>query len=1056
MIEWFARNPVAANLLMITIVIAGFVSASQSIPLETFPSFESDRITVSTQFRGATPKAVEDGITTRIEEAIYDLEGIDKIESRSAEGVSSVVAEVVSGYDRRQILSDVKLRVDALSTLPQTAENPVVSINQRNFGVIFLGVMADPSTTISKKALRQAADKVRQDLLLDPNISVIEYDGATNYEISIEVPSNVLDAYNLSLADIGRKIREGSADISAGNIQSRAGDILVRTDGQAYSESDFARIPIVSDGAGNPIRLGQIATIRDGFEEQPLVTLFNGKQAVMLEVLRVGDQSAIKVADAVHAYIANSKDTLPSGISLEFWDDDSVVVRDRLSTLVSSGIQGGILVLLLLSLFLRPAIAFWVFLGIPVSFMGALIFMPFVDGTFNVISLFAFITVLGIVVDDAIVTGENIYRRMREGEDSLTAAITGTKQIALPVTFGILTTVVAFSPLSNMGNTRQAFLAAQIPMVVIPVLLMSLVESKFVLPAHLSHIKPRNEAAKENWLARVQLKISRGFEEAIIRYYQPFLERCLDNKAITLALILGVSAVVTSYAQFGHIKFTFFPRVQSEEIRFSLTMPDTTGFETTHKHVQTITRTVQEMQEKYRDPETGVSVIRHVFSTSGSSGRTNKASVGRVSVELIPPPERHIEIKASELASEIRKTITPLIPGFEKLSVRAESGGGRSPINLELSGADYDRMGEVVSLIREQLAGYPFVYDIQDNFTGGKEELNIELKPAAYALGLSLSDVASQVRNAVFGFQAQRIQRGRDELRVMVRYPLEERSAIEDLTQLSIKVQGSSTELPLSDIAELSASTSPTTLYRLDRKGILNVTADINKERTDLPAIMRDLRAFMNEVKSSYPDVNVTYRGEAEEQQKSSSSLLSGLFIVLILIYALLAIPFKSYGQPFIVMSVIPFGVVGAILGHIIVMRDLSFLSIVGMLALTGVVVNDSLVLVDTINQKRKQGASVMEAISQSGAIRFRPVLLTSLTTFAGLTPLLLDFSTQAEFLKQMAISLGFGILFATIITLILVPINYLLAYQAKHAVLRFWNKPDSPDSKSRYSWSKS
>ena len=1056
MIEWFARNPVAANLLMVAVVIAGFVSASRSIPIEAFPSFEPDRITVTTAFRGATPRSVEDSITSRIEEAIYDLEGIEKIESRSSEGSSVVIADVVPGYEKRQVLNDIKLRVDALSTLPQAAEKPVVAIAQLNFGVIFLAVLGDDNANIGPKLLRTTADKVREDLLLSPEISLIEYDSVADYEISIEVDQQTLDAYNLSIDEIGQRIREGAVDISAGNIQSRAGDILVRTDGQAYTESDFAKLPIISNGSGVPVRLGQIATINDGFEEQPLITKFNGKPAIMLEVLRVGDQSAIQVANEVHKFIAKSKQTLPPGISLEFWDDDSVVVRNRISTLVDSGIQGGILVLILLSLFLRPAIAFWVFLGVPVSFMGALIFMPFVDGTFNVMSLFAFITVLGIVVDDAIVTGENIYRRMREGEDSLNAAIRGTQQIALPVTFGILTTVVAFSPLADLGSTRQAFLASQIPMVVIPVLLMSLVESKFVLPAHLSHIKPRNESETNSGLAKIQVKISRGLENAIISHYQPFLNRCLKNKALTLVWFLSFSAIIVAYAQFGHIKFTLFPRVQSEEIRFTLTMPDTTGFATTHQHIETISQEVQRAQEKYRDPVTGVSVIRHIYSTSGSTGRTNKASVGRVNVEIIPPPERHVQITATELAREIRLAVTPEIVGFEKLSVRAETGSSATPINVELSGTDFKEMGEVVALVRERLKTYPFVYDIQDNYTGGKEELDIDLTPAAHALGLDRAEVASQVRNAIFGFEAQRIQRGKDELRVMVRYPLDQRSSIEDLTQLPIKVPNSNQELPLSDIATFSSGISPTTLYRLDRKGILNVSADFNKELGNMASIMRDLVPYMNEVTTLYPNVSVAYRGEAEEQEKSNSNLLSGLFIVLILIYTLLAIPFKSYGQPFIVMSVIPFGVVGAILGHIIVMRDLSFLSIVGMLALTGVVVNDSLVLVDTINQKRREGKSVMEAVSESGAVRFRPVLLTSITTFAGLTPLLLDFSTQAEFLKQMAISLGFGILFATIVTLLIVPINYLIAYQAKHALLDFWNKEDKSNTKTIYSWSKS
>jgi len=1042
MIEWFARNPVAANLLMVGIVIAGIVSASQSIPMEVFPSFEVDRVTVQTQIRGATPKSVEDGVTTRIEEAIYALDGIEKVRGRSSEGLSVVIADVAAGFDRRKILNDIKLRVDALNTLPGAAEKPVVSISQRNPGVIFVGVIGDPKLNISSKTLREIADRVREDLLSDPSITTIEYDGTANYEISIEIAPAVLDSYNLTLADVGQRIREGSVDVSAGNIKSKNGDILVRSAGQAYSAEEFARIPILTGGDGQPLRLGDIARIVDGFEETPLITLFNEKPAVMLEVLRVGDQSAIDVSDAVHAYMNKAKDSLPTGVSLEFWDDDALLVKARLSTLLTSGIQGGILVILLLSLFLRPAVAFWVFLGVPVSFMGALIFMPFVGGTFNMISLFAFITVLGIVVDDAIVTGENIYRKMREGADSLTASISGTKQIALPVTFGILTTVVAFSPLADLGNTRQGFLAKQIPMVVIPVLLMSLVESKLVLPAHLSHIKPRREDQKSNFFARVQLNISRGFERAIKRYYQPFLGHCLNNKLVTVSLLLGVSAVVMAYAQLGHIKFTLWPRVQSEEIRFSLTMPDTTGFATTHQHIQTINSKVREMQEKYRDPDTGKSVIRHIYSTSGSSGRTNKASVGRVSVEIIPPPERHVDITATQLAREVRQAVGT-IPGMEKLSVRAETGGGISPIDVQLSGDNLERMGEVVNLLRNKLKEYPTVYDIQDNYTGGKEEINIELKPNAYALGLSLADVAEQVRNGVFGFQAQRIQRGRNEIRVMVRYPIENRSAIEDLTQLPIKVRNSNTELPLSDIATFSAGSSPTTLYRLNRIGILNVTADIEKEIGDLSAVMRDLRSYLEEIKQSFPDINYEFKGEAEEQAETNASLTSGTVVVLLCIYALLAIPFKSYGQPFIVMSVIPFGVVGAILGHILMMRDLSFLSIVGMLALSGVVVNDSLVLVDSINQRRKRGMELLEAVVTSGGARFRPVMLTSLTTFAGLTPLLLDFSTQAEFLKQMAISLGFGILFATGVTLVIVPINYLLAHQVKHSILRFWNASD-------------
>lgn len=1049
MIEWFARNPVAANLLMIGIVLTGLLSASRSIPLEVFPTFVFDQITVSTQFRGATPDSVEDGLTKRIEEAIYDLEGVEELNSRSAEGLSTVIADVRSGYDRRDVLNDVKLRIDALNTLPGSAEKPIVAINQRNSAVIFLAILGDEAGTIGETELRKTADNIREGLLKLSTITSVEFDSAANYEISIEITPQTLESYNLTLADVGMAIRQGSVDVSAGNIKSEDGDILVRTDGQAYTADDFAKIPVVSSGTGPPLRLSDIAIIKDGFEEQPLITLFNGRRTVMLEVMRVGDQSAVEVAEAVHSFIAKTEPNLPQGFNLEFWDDDSLIVKARLATLLKSAFQGGLLVLILLSLFLRPAVAFWVFIGVPVSFMGAFIFMPFVNGTFNVISLFAFITVLGIVVDDAIVTGENIYRKMREGEDSLSAAINGTRQIALPVTFGVLTTIVAFTPLTSLGNSRLGIIAAQIPMVVIPVLLMSLIESKLVLPAHLSHIKPRSDAQRDGFFARIQMNISRGLENGIVKYYTPFLERCLSNKTLVLTLILAVSAVTVATAYLGHIKFTQFPRVQSEEIRFTLSMPDTTSFDTTHKHIATIVGHVQDLKEKYRDPETGKSIIRHVFSTSGSTGRTNKASVGRVSVEIIPPPERHIEIKATELAREVRKLVGD-IPGAQQLSVRAESGGGVSPIDVQLSGSNLEKMGEVVEQVRLKLREFPAVYDIQDNYSGGKEELSIDLKKRAYALGLTRADVAEQVRDAVFGFQAQRIQRGRNELRVMVRYPLAHRSAIEDLSQLPITVQGSDRRVPLSDIATLKPGSSPTTLYRLNRVGILNVRADIEKELADLPAIMRDLRAFMDDLLQSYPEVSYEFKGEAEEQAESNANLSTGLILVLITIYTLLAIPFKSYGQPLIVMSVIPFGVVGAILGHILMMRDLSFLSIIGMLALTGVVVNDSLVLVDTINQQRRRGVEVLQAVLTSGAMRFRPVLLTSITTFAGLTPLLMDFSTQAEFLKQMAISLGFGILFATIITLILVPINYVIAHQAKHALLRFWNAPDTHNTKQK------
>ena len=1045
MIEWFARNSVAANLLMMSIVIIGVLSASKAIPVEVFPSFEVEAVTISTSLRGATPKSIEDTVTNRIEEAINDLEGIKEINATSSEGLSVVVAQVAAGHEKRELLNDIKLRVDALNTLPSDVENPVVSLSSHNPGVLQVAVIGD----IEYKTLRQTAESIREELLLTPDITLVNLLGVTDYEVSIEVTPETLDRYNLSLADITRAVQQGSVDISAGNIKTFDGDILVRTDGQAYTKSDFIKIPVITQLGADPVLLGDIAHVNDGFEDQPITTLFNGSPAVMMDVLRTGKQSSIAIADQVKDYIEAFNLRSTNGIRVDYWDDDSKLIKARLSTLISSGVSGSILVLLILSLFLRPAIAFWVFLGVPVSFMGAFIFMPLVGGTFNMMSLFAFITVLGIVVDDAIVTGENIYSKMRDGLEPVKASIIGTKEIAVPVTFGILTTVVAFLPMTNLGANRIGFIAAQVPLVVIPVLLFSLIESKLVLPSHLSHVKARDEK-QLNKLARFQLNFARGFENKIIQYYKPFLRRCLLNPIITITTLVSITSLIVAWTLSGHLKFTFFPTVESEEITLTLVMPDTTGFETTKKHIQHIEAQANILKDKYRDPVSNKSIIRHTYSTIGSSGSTVKPSVGRVRLELIGPEERSSNVRASEIAREMRLLVGD-IPGAEKFSIHSSAARGEEPILIELSGANIDSLRKTGLKLRDRLHEYSGIFDIQDNFSSGKEELNLVLKPKAYSLGLSLADVAEQVRGSVFGFEAQRIQRGREEVRVMVRLQKENRSSREDLARLPIHIDGNS-PIPLSDLAKIEQVSSPTTLQRLNRKSIISVSADVDKKNVDVPAVLRDLQDFLASEQQRVSGLTFTFKGEAKEQAENNEGFKSGGLLVLIAIYALLAIPFKSYTQPFIVMSVIPFSISGAILGHIITGYDLSILSVVGMMALLGVVVNDSLVLVDYINQQRRRGIAVFQAVLESGAARFRPVLLTSLTTFAGLTPLLLNKSTQSEFLKQMAISLGFGILFATAITLIIVPVNYLVAYRIKYGSrtlaanlwqhwLIFWNK---------------
>lgn len=1017
MIAWFTKNHVAANLLLISILLAGLFSVSTQIPLEVFPSFEADRISVSVTLRGSTPEDVEKGVAIRIEEAVQDLEGIKRITSRSSEGSASVSIEVDTGYDPRELLADIKSWVDAINTFPVDAEKPVVALAQRTREVIAVTV----SSEYGEKETLEYAEQVRDDLLRLPEITQVELSGVRDYEIAIEVSQDTLRQYDLRLSDISSAISNSSTDVSAGNLKTQGGDVLIRSKGQAYRKDEFAQVVVKYQADGTIIRLGDIASITDDFEETPVRTRFNGKQAAFIDVYRIGPQSAIEVADAVKNYITEHQSQLPEGFELSFWDDDSEIVKSRIATLTTNAIQGGILVLALLTLFLRPAIAFWVFIGIPVSFMGAFLAMPIFGITLNVMSLFGFILVLGIVVDDAIVTGENVYTHLKTAESGEQAAIRGTQEVATPVTFGVLTTVAAFLPLAFIEGNRGA-LFAQIPVVVIPVLLFSLIESKFVLPAHLKYLKLRSEKSNPSKLQQFQQRFADGFEHAIMKYYQPLLNVALKNKLATASLFVGVFFIILTLITSGWTKFIFFPRIPSETVRAELTFPAGTPFEVTNKYIIDMSDKAKELQDKYRD-EDGQSVILNILATTG--GRGGSSNTGSVRFEITPAEKRESDIGSRELASEWRDLIG-IIPGAESVTFRAEFGRSSDPIDVQLSGSSIDTLEAVAEKVKERLATYPTVYEIADSMSDGKDELQIELTEQGLALGLNRVDVSQQVRNSFFGAQVQRIQRGRDDVRVMVRLPIEERRSVADLTDILIKTPTGGT-VPLSHVATLVPGQSPSSIYRIDRYRTLNVTADVEKSNTNMTILQADLKTYLDELMVQYPGVDYSLEGEAKEQRESFGSLAWGLVFVFFIIYALLAIPFKSYLQPLIVMSVIPFGMIGAVMGHWVMGMELTIMSLLGMLALIGVVVNDSLVLVDFINKKREEGGDLLETVKLAGAARFRPVMLTSLTTFIGLMPLLFEKATQAQFLIPMAVSLGFGIIFATLITLLLVPVNYLL-----------------------------
>ena len=1026
LISWFTRNGVAANILMVGIVAWGLFSLNNRIPLEVFPSFELDSITVRVPFRGASPTEVEESINIKIEEAVQDLTDIKSITSTAAEDLGTVRIDVDSRANVDDVLNDVKQRVDQISTFPTDADNPSVYTIARTREVISV-VIAGP---LAERDLRTLANRVRDDLEALPNVSQVTLSGVRDFELAIEVSEKTLIEYGLTFADVATAISNSSLNQSAGAIKTAGGEVLIRTEGQGRTVEDFARIPVISAADGTRVTLAELAQINDGFDENSLAQAFNGRSSIEIDVFRSGNQSAITVAQEVKDYIEDTQSTMPDNVTIGYWRDRSRIVKARLQTLNKSALQGGLLVILLLALFLRPSVAFWVFIGVPVSFMGGLALMPTIGVTINLISLFAFILVLGIVVDDAIVTGENIYSHMRRNPNRMQAAIDGTQEVAIPVTFGVLTTVAAFMPLLLIEGVRGKIFA-QIPMIVIPVLLFSLIESKFVLPAHMKHLN-FHKPETPNPLSRFQRRIADGLEWMIRHWYQPFLAACMRQRYLTLSVFVGSAIIVFSLVSAGHVKFVFFPRIQSEVARASLVMPTGTPFEITQKHVERINNAAAELQKKHIDPETGLSIIEGIMSTAGSAGGggTGQSHVGRVMFEITPPEERALQVTSRELVMQWRQAIGD-IPGAKEINYRAEIGRGGSPVSVRLSGRDFDRLKIAAQRTKDKLATYPGIEDITDTFASGKQELILEIKPAAEQLGLSLADLSSQVRQAFFGFEVQTIQRDRDDVRVVVRYPLSERQSLDNLQTMMIRTADGS-NVPFSEVADANIGRGFSSITRVDRKRTVSIEADIDKENTDIEAIKRELLEDMPEILASFPDISFSLEGEAAEQRDSFGSLRIGILFVLAVVYTLLAIPLRSYVQPIMVMLVIPFGVVGAILGHVIMGMNLSIMSYMGMLALSGVVINDSLVLVDFVNKRRLEGLNVSNSVRVAGVARFRAILLTSLTTFFGLMPLIFEKSTQAQFLIPMAVSLGFGIMFATLITLVLIPCNYLILEDIK------------------------
>jgi multidrug efflux pump subunit AcrB len=1023
MISWFARNHVAASLLMAGIAVAGLATLfSDVIPLEVFPDFPSRNITINVPYPAATPEETEEMIVQKVEDAIQQVQGVAHVFSTAGSSGGTVTVEVAPGNSVREVLADVKNRVDAIATLPREAENPVVQADTGFNAVITVVVAAD----LEEMDMARLGEHVRDEILALPGISHAELNGVRPYEVAIEISGEMLRRHGLTLEMVGQAISASALDLPAGVVRTESGDVAMKTRGRAYSGDDYARVVVRQREDGTRLLLGDIAEITDGFNENPLEVRFNGKRCLTITVTREGKQNAVKIAQRVKDYVEGAKSRLPEGVEIEYWNDRSKIVKARMDIMLNNGMQSFCLVFLALVLFLRFDVAVWVSLGIPVAFLGAFAMMPVLGVTINSSSLFGFIMVLGVVVDDAIVVSESIVRRTQEGEPLERAAITGTKMVSVPVIFGIATNVIAFMPLGlGMGDWGPMF--QPIAWVVIPVMLFSLIESQLCLPAHLAGGLFRRPAEA---LVPVQRGANAMLDRVVRFVYSPALSAVVRHRNLSAACFLGGMFLLAGYIFGGRINWMPFPRVPSERITARLTMLEGTPVTVTEAHVQRMYDIAKEMERDYQGPD-GRPVFKHVLSVVGGTGFTStykrgamgQPNQGEVSIETFGPEERGVEVSTVEIAGEWRRRIGTVV-GAEELTFRAEIFRGGDPIDIQLTSSTPEQLLAVSGQIKERLASFPGVFDISDSLDRGRSEIQFRIKPEAEQFGLRVEDLARQIRQAFYGVEVQRIQRGRDEVRVFVRYPQKERASLATLE--TMRVRGADgTEMPLSAVAEMEVGRSFSSIRRVDRNRALNIRADVEKGVVDVGAIKAEMGEFIDDLLVDHPGVRWSFEGEARAEREAGAATRWGTLIVLLGLYSMLAIPFRSYTQPLAVLMVIPFGVVGAVIGHMIHGLPLSMLSVFGMLALSGVIINDSIVMVDFINKSRAAGHSMLDAVLAAGPRRFRPIILTSITTFAGLMPLIYEKSTSAQFLIPMAVALGYGILFGTVITLFLVPVSY-------------------------------
>ena len=1060
-LTWFTDNPVAANLLMLIFIAGGAISLA-SMHKEEFPNIEPGIVQIQVPYLGAAPEEVEEAVCIRIEEAIEGADGIDRFMTIAREGMCSVMVEVLPEASVTTVLNDVKSNVDAISTFPAETEKPIVSSMQFRGQTITLAIHGDTD----EATLKLLAEEIRDDISSLEGISQVAVSYARPWEISIEVGEQTLRQYNLTMTQVADAIRQSSLDLPGGSIKTLGGEILLRSKGQAYRGHEYEDIVIVTRPDGTNITLGQIATVRDAFQEGFLKARFNGKPAVSVMVFRVGEEDTVTSAQAVKRYIERKRPHLPRGVEMSVWLDDSIALERRINALTKNAYAGLALVMVILTLFLRFKVALWVAAGIPIAVLGAIWVFPAAGINISSLTVLAFILVLGIVVDDAIVVGERIFSHESIERTHRDAAIAGTAEVIVPVVFGVLTTIAAFLPILLIEGRMGDFFSI-IGWVVLVCLVFSIIECMLILPAHLAHRKTEgyflhDTPMVDRWI-RFQSKFSGSLEWFANEVYRPFLVKTLEWRWVTWAVATAVLLTSIALIASGRVIFQFFPAIEGDRIYATLVMPEGINVEYTEAAARQIELAAQETAREI-NADLGLSgddsIVEFMFQSIGvNAARTNGPPVmsagGSHLAEVVmglTPIEARPGWNSNRIGELWREKTGNVTDAIELQFVTTAFQAGDA-LALQIKGRDIEELKRAAAYLRAELGRYPGVLDLTDSFRAGKQEIKLDILPEAKPLGLTLNDLARQVRQAFYGEEAQRIQRGTDDVRVMVRYPEAERRSLGNLENMRIRTR-EGTEVPFSTVAEVNYGHGFSSINREDQQRVIDVKGDVNRTVVTPEEVIAAVEkavcepgtSFSNRerrcVNPEFPSVQFKISGEQEERLKALGSMAATVPLALMIIFALLAIPLKSYMQPLVIMSVIPFGAVGAIIGHFIMGWDLIFFSLLGIIALSGVVVNASLVLVDYINRQRRAGVDMFEAVANAGVVRFRPIILTSVTTFVGLIPLMTDTDPETFMFIPMAISLAFGVLFATAITLFLVPSLYLMLEDWLH----FWGLDTSVD----------